>query len=178
MEQQPKENSSVQEKEGKQEKSSVFRRRSIERISSPEQLNDYIRVASPRMWAVLIAVIAFLLGGIIWSAIGTIYSKVYGVAIVEDGRCRLYFSEEKAMLVDEGDPVQIGKKETKIGEFQFEPIVLTSSFPEYARSLGGFALGEWLYEATADTGDLPDGMYKASVTEETLSPFSFLTDRQ
>ena len=38
----------------------LFRKKSVERVSSPEQLNDYIRVANPSLWLVLGAVIVLL----------------------------------------------------------------------------------------------------------------------
>ena len=45
---------------------SLFRKNSVEHISSPEQLNDYLRVTSPAIWVVLIAVIILLAGVLIW----------------------------------------------------------------------------------------------------------------
>ncbi len=41
----------------------IFRKKSLDRISSPEQLNDYIRVANPGIWMILAAVIILLAGG-------------------------------------------------------------------------------------------------------------------
>ena len=43
-------------------KSQLFREKSMERVSSPEQLNDYIRVANPSIWICLAAVIILLKG--------------------------------------------------------------------------------------------------------------------
>ncbi|MCR5683912.1 MAG: hypothetical protein K6G81_00630 [Lachnospiraceae bacterium] len=51
---------------------SIFREKSIERISSPEQLNDYIRVTTPSVWLVLAAVIILLAGMFAWSIFGTV----------------------------------------------------------------------------------------------------------
>ena len=179
MEKQPENNISVQnESEKQQESSSVFRRKSLDRISSPEQLNDYIRVASPRMWIVLLAVVVLLAGGLVWSAFGNINSNVYGVAIVEHGNCTLYFSLEKAELVFEGDTAEVIKKELTIVSVSTEPFVLSESFPAYARTLGEFAIGEWVCAAETESTDLSDGIYRASVAEESISPLSFLTDKQ
>ena len=33
--------------------SNLFRKKSLERISSPEQLNEYVRVSTPSVWLVL-----------------------------------------------------------------------------------------------------------------------------
>ena len=57
--------------EGK-EKESIFRQKSIDRISSPEQLHDYIKVSSPGAWLVLVAIIIFLVGALIWGVKGSI----------------------------------------------------------------------------------------------------------
>ena len=49
----------------------IFRRKSIDRVSSPEQLNDYIRVTTPPVWLVLLAIILLLAGMVAWSVFGT-----------------------------------------------------------------------------------------------------------
>ena len=47
----------------------VFRKKSLEQISSPEQLNDYLRVTNPAVWLLLTAVILLLVGVLIWSSV-------------------------------------------------------------------------------------------------------------
>ena len=39
----------------------IFRKKSLDRLSSPEQLNDYLHVTSPGIWIVLGAVIFLLI---------------------------------------------------------------------------------------------------------------------
>ena len=39
----------------------IFREKSLEQISSPEQMNDYLQVTNPAVWLVLVAVILLLL---------------------------------------------------------------------------------------------------------------------
>ena len=47
--------------EEKETKTSIFREKSITRVSSPEQLNDYIRVTTPSVWIVLIALVLLMI---------------------------------------------------------------------------------------------------------------------
>ena len=47
--------------------SSIFREKSLKRISSPEQLNDYIKVSQPSVWIALAAAAAFVVAVLIWS---------------------------------------------------------------------------------------------------------------
>ncbi len=54
------------------EERSIFRKKSIERVSSPEQLNDYIRVTTPSVWLILIAIIILIIGTLIWGVFGRI----------------------------------------------------------------------------------------------------------
>ena len=51
--------------------SSIFREKSLERMSSPEQLDDYIRVTTPSVWMGLLAVVILLAGILAWSMLGT-----------------------------------------------------------------------------------------------------------
>ena len=64
-------------------KDSVFRKKSLDRISSPEQLNDYIKVSNPSVWVVLIALIIMIGAFVVWSFSGNITSKVNGTGVFE-----------------------------------------------------------------------------------------------
>lgn len=50
----------------------LFREKNVKRVSSPEQLNDYMRVTSPSIWAIIIAVIVLLAGALTWAVTGTV----------------------------------------------------------------------------------------------------------
>ena len=51
---------------------SIFREKSIARVTGPEALNDYIRVTTPSVWIVLIALVVLLVGMLAWSVFGTV----------------------------------------------------------------------------------------------------------
>ncbi len=50
----------------------LYREKSLERISSPEKLDDYIRVTTPRIWIILAAILVLLMGVIIWGIYGSV----------------------------------------------------------------------------------------------------------
>ena len=75
------------------EPTSVFRKASIERIQSPEQLNDYLRVTNPAVWIVLAAAILLLAGTLVWASFTYIGSSVSGVAAVENGVMTVRFED-------------------------------------------------------------------------------------
>ena len=47
-------------------KKNIFRKTSLDKISSPERLTDYIKVSTPSIWIILGAIAALLTGLIIW----------------------------------------------------------------------------------------------------------------
>ncbi len=52
----------------------IFRQKNIDRLASPEEMNDYIRVITPSVWFVLMAIIILLAGFIVWAIFGQIPS--------------------------------------------------------------------------------------------------------
>ena len=53
-------------------KKSVFREKSLERVTSPEQLNDYIKVTTPSVWLILFATLILIVGTLFWAVFGKI----------------------------------------------------------------------------------------------------------
>ena len=49
---------------------SIFRQKNIDKVSSPEKLDDYIRVTTPSVWITLLAIVILLAGTIIWGCFG------------------------------------------------------------------------------------------------------------
>ncbi|MBP1760023.1 MAG: hypothetical protein H6Q63_940 [Firmicutes bacterium] len=69
------------------ESNSIFRKSSLERISSPEQLNEYIKISNPGVWGVLLACIALFIAVGFWSFFGSIPDsmQVNGVVFPQNG---------------------------------------------------------------------------------------------
>jgi hypothetical protein len=57
----------------------LFRKKSIDRISSPEKLEDYMRVTSPRLWMLLSAIVILLVGFLVMVILR--FPIAYAVAI-------------------------------------------------------------------------------------------------
>ena len=55
---------------------SIFRKKSLDHISSPEEIDDYIKVTKPGMWLVLAAIVLMLTAVIIWGIVGEIEVNV------------------------------------------------------------------------------------------------------
>ncbi|MDD3340489.1 MAG: hypothetical protein PHS82_16745 [Lachnospiraceae bacterium] len=50
----------------------IFREKTIDRVTSPEELNDYIQVTSPRIWIIIAIVLMLLAGTLCWGIFGSV----------------------------------------------------------------------------------------------------------
>ncbi len=50
----------------------IFRKKSLENITNPDHLDDYINVSRSSVWLILAAIVAFLAGVGIWCVFGSI----------------------------------------------------------------------------------------------------------
>lgn len=132
----------------------LFRKKSLERISSPEQLQDYMRVTTPGTWMLLLAVIILLGGLLVCSVLGRVETTVSGKAQVEGGTATVEV-EEKTEKVEPGMTLRIGDLETSVEQVR--------------REEDGAA-----YASAAV--DLPDGNYDAVIVTESISPITFLVN--
>ena len=60
----------------------VFRQVSIDRLSSPEQLDQVLRLTSPRMWIGLSALGVLVALAVVWGAFGTLQTRVHGTGVL------------------------------------------------------------------------------------------------
>lgn len=85
----------------------LFRKASLDRISSPEQLNDYIKVSNPSIWAVIIALCVLLVTVFIWSMIGRLPTNVDVVGVMHNGKAMCYLNMKDVASVKVGQPVKL-----------------------------------------------------------------------
>lgn len=137
----------------------LFRQKSVERISSPEQLQDYMRVTNPGIWMVLAAVIALLVGLLASSALATLESSVAAqgeiFSNVEDIYVELPLSQKD--VVQPGMPARVAGRDAHVG-FLYQD-------------------NESLVVAVKLNGEddpLPAGVYDVEIVTEKISPISFL----
>ena len=71
----------------------IFRKKSVDKMSSPEQLNDYIKVTSPGIWMVLAAIAILLAGVCVWGIFGKLETKLTVAAESRAGQTVLYVKE-------------------------------------------------------------------------------------
>ena len=125
----------------------------MNRISSPDQLTDYLRVTNPGVWVLLASIVLFLAGVFLWFSVGTLETTVPVIVSVEDHRAMVI--PQEAAALSEGMPLRMTS-----GEYALAGI----DTDEYGRSFG-----------IAEVA-LPDGVYDGTVVTEQTHPISFLLE--
>ena len=149
----------------------------IKKVDSPEQLNQYIRLSNPGVWIILIAIVVLLIGFCAWGYFGKIDTKISTVAISGDYSSYVYIKEADLIKVKNGMIVEIVNNENKYEIVQIEknPEKVTEELSEYARHLGNFQIGEWVYKCKLNSR-LREGTYGANVVVESIAPMIFVTN--
>lgn len=151
----------------------IFRKKSVDRMSSPEQLNDYIKVTNPGVWMALAAIVILLVGVCVWGVFGKLETKLPVAAVSRDGETVLYVKEDNVASVKENMRVYIGDETYKVVSVSVQPVTVTEEISEYARHTGELSIGEWVYIVPID-GNMPDGVYRAQVVVDSVSPLYFV----
>ena len=131
----------------------VFRKKALERISSPEQLSDYLCVTNPGIWVLLAAVILLLGALFAWSAIGTLETSVSVRVIVEEHVAQVVTKGGEGLA--EGMPLRVAAQES---------VIATTGVDEFGRVFG-----------VAEVA-LPNGVYDGTVVVEQTKPIDFLLE--
>ena len=151
----------------------LFRKKSVDKVSSPEQLNEYIRVANPGVWMVLAAIVILLAGVIAWGFIGHLDTTLSTAVVCENGEAVIYVKEADAEKIAVGMTVRVDDKEYTVSEIPTEPKRVDDTMSEYAVHASGLTAGEWVY-AVRLSGDIADGVHKAEIVIESITPISFI----
>jgi len=101
------------------EKNQLFRKVSLDRLSSPEQLDALMQVTSPKGWVALLAICGLLFMALFWGIWGSIPTRIMGTCILirPDGVSEVVTNGSGRVAdisVDVGDLVREGQMIARI----------------------------------------------------------------
>ena len=143
----------------------VFREKSLERIKSPDDMRDYLHISSPRLWMVLAAILAILIGFVIYASCTSIENTVSGQAEAYT------FSEleEPVTVIVMTLPIEM-KDVVRVG-MEFRTGGQTASVVAVSTDSDSTVVSARLDDPSVL---LKDGTYDAEIVLERISPLSFL----
>ena len=89
----------------------LFKKSNMERVSSPDQLQDYVKVANPGLWMVISAIVILLAGVIVWGFIGKIDTAMETAIVTDSGNAVIYVGESDIEKIEVGMTVRCGENE-------------------------------------------------------------------
>lgn len=154
---------------------SVFRKESLERVSSPEQLNDYIKVSGPSVWVVLAAVLLLLAALFVWAFTGSIPTTLNMTGMAAGGEITCYVSTEEAQKLAPGMPAQAGSVAGTVSAVGDLPLSYAETAARYESDYIAYALGlgDWNVPVRVAAA-VPDGLQALTITTDTVHPIRFL----
>lgn len=133
----------------------IFRKKSLDKVKSPESLDEYIRVSNPGVWILLISALLILAGACIWGVFGRIERTVETNVRVENGVITCYIGESDI------ESVKIGMT------------VKTDSFEACVKEIGAKENASYICILATDI-TVPDGIYDGKIVTENIKPLSFV----
>lgn len=151
----------------------IFREKSLKKISSPEDLNEYVKVANPGVWVLLISVIILLLGFIAWGYFGKIDTKVDSFAIIENNKGQTYLKEQYIQDMTKDSFVIIDDEKYNITSISELPMQVKDDVNSTYLHIAGFEVGDWVYTVDFNI-NMPNGTYESKIVTERVKPISLL----
>lgn len=155
------------------ENETIFRDKAIERISSPDQLNDYVKLSDPGVWFILVAILVILAGACVFGTVGHIDSTVPGVGVAQDGTMVCMVKKEYGDRLHKDMKARVDKKIYEAVLSNDKPVAVGDTTDSYTLYVGDMQPGEWVYEVDVK-GDFDDGVYDVEIVTESITPLSFL----
>ncbi|MEN6328592.1 MAG: hypothetical protein ABFD18_20590 [Syntrophomonas sp.] len=163
----------------------LFRKASLDSISSPEQLNDYIKVSNPSVWMILAALFILLAAVLAWSLTGSLPTSIQATGVVKGGDVLSYVNAEKAGAIKTGQAVKIqiaNKKATINGK-----VAAVEAVPRSAAEIAEDLQSDYLVQALVPKGfavkitispdkpDIPEGtLLNSNIVIDAVRPIDFL----
>ncbi|MBQ9901720.1 MAG: hypothetical protein IJM51_04970 [Clostridia bacterium] len=131
----------------------LFRQKSLDRISEPDQLTDYLRVTKPAVWLLLAAILVLLVGLLVWSLTGNVEITADGDAVIVDGQAKIMLADNEAYQLDKGMRVMIDDHAAMITSIEAN---------EFGKPVGYASVNQ------------SDGTYSVNIVVRTAHPFELL----
>lgn len=157
------------------QKNLLFRKKAMDKIASPEQLNDYLRGTNISLWLILGAVIILLSGFGIWGVFGRLETRVDVIAISWNGEIEAFVNEKDISGISVGQKVYVDGEEHKVLSISNEVVSAEAHFSNDMVHLERLTEQDMYYVLDL-SGSLPEGAYDAAIVKEEYPPLSLLFD--
>ena len=152
-----------------------------ERITSPDQLNEYIRVTTPGAWLILSTALLFFVGFSYWLFTGKLEVTIPVSAYKEGDHAVAFVPAGDAHRVEPGMPVRIwnGSERgsgtvTSVSKERVPFDDIVDAVGDAHAILMGIDEGHRLFQVSMDIPDGPQDVVQGAIIREVVRPADFL----
>ncbi len=157
-----------------EEKKSIFRQESLDRISSPEEYDHYLQVTGPGVWIALSAVVVLLIGALVWAVFGRLNTSMKVAVVSEGQKVVCLVPAERAEKIEKDQmKVKVADQEYTLVDAGRAPEMVTEETNLSVRIAGALPAGSFVYRMDVDA-ELDDGVYTGEIQVEQVAPIDFI----
>lgn len=131
----------------------VFREKSLNKISSPEQLNDYMKVTGIHVWIILGAIIFLLIAICLWGVLYRIETRITVKGTSFEGDIKTRIAKKDIGDLEKGKQVIVNETTGKVTSIKDE---------------GDF------YTVVMDVPEIATNVNEFEIVTESIAPISFI----
>lgn len=152
----------------------IFRQKSVDRVSSPEQLDNYLKVTSPSVWIILIGIIVILIGAIVWGTFGELKTYANVGCVIDSDGAYCYVKEEELDRVQKGMLVEIPSvnESFEITSINRTGVNIPNTY-DYLQHIIGVTQNDYVFQVFGEC-DIATGYYPGKIVVEKVSPLTFV----
>jgi hypothetical protein len=90
----------------------MYRQKALDRLSSPEELDQLMHITSPRLWLALVAVLGLLVAGVLWTVFTTIPTIVSAQGALVRGTTQASVQPIVFATIQDGSQIHAGQSAT------------------------------------------------------------------
>ena len=162
------------------ERREIFTKKASDKLRSPDDLDEYVRVTNPSVWVVLAACVVLMIGMFAWGIFGTAETSVGATATCVKGEVVGFLPAEQASKVHVGDSANVGGELMEVASISAVPLsrmeareIVGSDY--LANTLVG---DDWTYlvrfGGDGEVGFAEGVPLTANVTTENIPPLSVI----
>ena len=152
----------------------LFRKKSLEKIESPEKVNALVQVLNPGIWIVIIALLFTVIGILIWTFAGRINETidVYYRSSGYRGEI-IYVTEDMISGINYGLEIKSDEQLGKVTGWDEEPVHAEDVMDDYLIHLNNLSPDSFVYEVRTNLMS-SEGIHPAKIIVRTFAPIEFV----
>ena len=162
---------------------SVFREKSLERLTTPKQFNDALKVTKVNVWVALAAILVLVGALLTWGIFGFVEVTIQAHGIADKGVVTCYVPGDSVVAVGMDARIDDIRDAQNIIPGQNGVVtavtLLPSSMDEFLNDptiqAGGLSAADHSIVVTISAPGAEDGVVGVTILRERIRPISFLT---